>query len=119
MSQDLLAKHASRHETSEQEDLFERLCDVNTGRLKHRVCSDRCVEAITALNRATGKSVLLLTSLNRYSIGCTLCQGVCLIAAVFWHLGLMVPAWSGPPTELSSKSVHVLATFSGTGSKKV
>lgn len=119
MTPDLLAQHASVHETSEQEDAFESLCDFRTGRLKHRICSPSCVEAITALNRATAKAVLLVTAINRYAIGCTLCQGVCLITAVFWHLGLMVPAWSGPACKLKDKAVHILATFAGTRSKKV
>lgn len=119
MTQDFIAERASEHETSEVEAAFESLCDVKTGRLKHRVCSKSCVEAIKALNRATAKSVLLLTSINRYAIGCTLCQGVCLIAAVFWHLGLMVPAWTGPTAKLSDSSVHILATFTRTGTRKV
>ena len=119
MAQDLIAQQASVNEKSEQKAAFESLCDVRTCRLKHRVCSTSCLEAIAALNRATAKAVLLVTAINRYAIGCTLCQGVCLITAVFWHLGLMVPAWSGPACKLSDKAVHILATFAGTGTKKV
>lgn len=102
-----------------QEAAFAELCDMETSRLKAPIRSKHSCESIKKLNRATAKSTSLIAKVKNYAIGTTLCQGACLLVAVFWQLAVMVPTWCGPPADLGRSSVHILASYPGTQKQKV
>lgn len=106
-------KSAADCDDSKQELAFCRLCDTESGGLKHPYHSKEGRAAIELLNRATADSILHHSRFNQYAVGCTLSQGACLISVVLGNLKLMVSAWCGPTSDLSKYTVQVLATIPG------
>ena len=116
----LLGKQQSvQTDASEQVQAFTSLCDIETARLRVSLSSPQGVKAIATLNRVTTQSILLLSDVTRYEVGCTLCQGACLLVAVFWQLQLMGSAWCGPECGLGKQAVSLLSSFQGTAKTTV
>lgn len=103
----------------EQEEAFQTLFDTETASLKHPIGSDEALRAVAVLNRATSRAITALADVNRYAVGCTICQGACLIAGVFRQLGVLESAWCGPASELSKKAVRLLPSITGRSALKV
>lgn len=104
---------------SPQEDAFLAICDVQTARLRLPIGHGPGREALLRLNAATHETFSELTAATCFTIGSTLSQGSCLLAAVLSMLGFLVPAWAGPPAALGKHAVHIMQPFIGKWGTKV
>lgn len=102
-----------------QETAFKELCDAKTSELLIPIGSGPGREALLKLNRATEETFRHLSHITHYTVGSTLSQGACLLVAVLSELELMVPAWSGPPAQISQHAVQILQGFSSRAGMKV
>lgn len=99
--------------STEQEEAFETLFDTSSASLKHPIGSDEGLQAIATLNRATARAITSVADVSRYAVGCTLCQGACLLAGVFRQLEILESAWCGPVSKLGVNAVRLMPPLNG------
>lgn len=104
-------------EKAPQEIAFDAIMDLKTGKLTVPLGAAEGRAALQKLNDVTVETFQLLTDARMYSVGTTLCQGACLLVAVFQALGLLESAWSGPDADLSDLAVKIPLQLTG-GKKK-
>lgn len=106
-------------EHTKQQSAFMELCDVDSSQLRIPLGGGAAREALAKLNRATQDSIHALSISIMYCIGSTMSQGACLLVAVLGMLGLLEPAWCGPPTPLAEHAVKTIQNFVGRAFSKV